>query len=113
MQTRKGGKPGLFWITSHKDGGRRAVRDSVVTVPTEPETQGPGFRGTEAQLLTSGLEPWRLPGCAIHTPLYCPGILSTGDLETVEAVSLAGHSTDGAEHEGRASEPTKQEPQLQ
>lgn len=83
-------------------GGRRmgqVGRDSVMTVPAEPETQGPGFRGTQAQLLMSGLEPWRRPGLALHGALYCPGILSPGDLGTMEAGSLAGHSADGAEHE--------------
>ena len=71
LQTRQGEKAGLFWIISPKGGGERAAgrgsrgggkmgqggRDNVMTVPAEPKTQGPGVRGTEVQLLMSGLEP--------------------------------------------------------
>ena len=63
-------------------------RDSVMTVSAEPETQRPGVRGTEAQLLTSSLEPWGCTGCALHRTLYCPGILGYGDLGAVEAALL-------------------------
>ena len=39
LQMRKGEKANLFCITSPKGGGGRAVRDSEMTVPAEPETQ--------------------------------------------------------------------------